>query len=132
MKLQSKTIAFFLLLLISCKNKDQLINVPNPVTDIGTHTLEYEDDQYIISPGGSSPTHILLNKYVYDRPDIQAERVWGFYLGTLVEIFQYGDYVLINGEKRFEEDLINGTNPSKTLNEWYNETERILEGLKIE
>jgi len=37
-----------------------------------------------------------------------------------------------NGPKKFGEDLRIGENPSKTLMQWYNETEEILESLRIE
>ena len=37
-----------------------------------------------------------------------------------------------NGLDRFAEDLINGIHPSTTFNQWFKETERLLEGLRIE
>jgi hypothetical protein len=37
-----------------------------------------------------------------------------------------------DGIEKFGKDLIIGKNPSKTLMQWYNETEKILEGLRIE
>jgi hypothetical protein len=37
-----------------------------------------------------------------------------------------------NATERFGEDIINNKNPSKTLTQWYNETEKILEGLRLE